>query len=71
MDLVKEIFLRKIGDYVGKDKTVKLYHVGYWYYIYGNDAKIVAFLTGYKLYDNKCGIPSVGFPEYSLDKVLR
>lgn len=52
-------------------KCVKLYHKGNWYKAYNDDAKIVAFIMDYKLFEDiKSTVPSVGFPESSLEKVI-
>ena len=49
---------------------VRLIHLGTWYKCYGNDAKVISFITNYKLFEDiRTGIPSVGFPESSLTKV--
>ncbi len=40
-----------------------------WYHAYGNDAKVISNIIGYKLYKIKDAIPAVGFPTYVLDKV--
>ncbi len=52
-------------------KVVKLYHIGSWYYVYQDDAYVVANVTGYKLYENpRSGIPTVSFPEYVIANVI-
>jgi hypothetical protein len=53
------------------NKTVKFIQVGYWFKCYGDDAKVVSFLTNFKLFeDNKTMKPTVGFPIESIDKVI-
>lgn len=51
-------------------KYVRLIHLGTWYKCYGDDAKIISFITNYKLFEDlKTATPTVGFPEISIVKV--
>lgn len=53
-------------------KTVMIYHLGAWYKASKESAKILSFITGYKLFENPLnGLPTVGFPESSINKVTR
>ncbi|MDD3453537.1 MAG: hypothetical protein PHN42_04650 [Bacilli bacterium] len=52
------------------NKTVKLFLYGTWYRAYDNDAKIVSFITDYKLFeDPRTERLSIGFPENSIYNV--
>lgn len=52
-------------------KILKLIHLGSWYKCYGDDAKVISFITDYKLFeDNRTLQPTIGFPESSIDKVV-
>lgn len=54
------------------EKCVRLIHLGTWYKCYGDDAKVISFITNYKLFEDlRTGVPSVGFPEVSIDRVVR
>lgn len=51
-------------------KTVKLYLSGNWFHAYDDDAKVVSFITNFKLYEDYQKLcPTVGFPYDSLTKV--
>ena len=51
-------------------KTVKLYLSGNWFHAYDDDAKVVSFITNFKLYEDYQRLcPTVGFPYDSLTKV--
>lgn len=53
------------------EKCVRLIHLGTWYKCHGNDAKVISFITNYKLFEDIITrIPSVGFPESSINKVI-
>ena len=53
------------------NKTVVLYHIGKWYKVYGDGAYVLSYLTNYKLFeDPKNEIPTVGFPDYLIDKII-
>ena len=53
------------------NKTVRLIHLGSWYKCFGDDAKIISFITDYKLFEDIRTLqPTVGFPESSIDKVV-
>lgn len=53
------------------NKYVKLKHLGSWYKAYDDDAKIISFITDYKLFEDNFTLkPSIGFPERLIDKVI-
>ena len=53
------------------EKTVILLHLGGWYKVYSDGAKIISFLMDYKLFeDSRTAMPSIGFPESSIEKVI-
>lgn len=59
----------KVMKQINPDK-VMLLKVGRFYYQYGKDAYILAYIFGYKLKMIENNIPFSGFPENALNKVL-
>lgn len=53
------------------NNVVILNHLGYWYRVYGDGAKVLSFLTNYKLFEDiRSGLPSCAFREEYIDKVI-
>ena len=54
-----------------REEFVKLYHLGSWYKVYEDDARVVSSIINYKLFeDPKTGKLCVGFPDYLIDNIL-
>lgn len=53
-----------------KTETILLLQVGEFYYQYGKDAYIMAYIFGYKIKIIENNIPFSGFPKQALNKVI-
>lgn len=53
-----------------KTKTILLLQVGEFFYQYGKDSYIMAYLFGYKIKTIENNIPFSSFPKQALNKVI-
>ena len=63
--------INNVNEYKQESHFVKLYKSGNWYNVYDDDAKVLAYVTDYKLFQDSYTLKSkVGFPIYLADKTI-